>query len=137
MTFSFKINVQIIVKKLKKLRFSDKYQGFLMKIGGILFKKYNNDDQKYPGLCNYSGRAVTRLTAYRAIEVGIFDWHFWWVCEQSSYNCRGFLLARITIHSGMLCASKGREPFRNFDWHFWCVCEQSTMVSSWNFLRNW
>ena len=41
-----------------------------MKIGGIQSEKYDKDEQNYAGLCNYSSRAVTRLTVYRAIEVG-------------------------------------------------------------------
>ena len=40
-----------------------------MKIGGIFAKKYNKEQQKYAGLCNYSRRRETRLTVYPAIEV--------------------------------------------------------------------
>ena len=40
-----------------------------MKIGGMLSKKYDKDNENYAGLRNYSCRAETRLTVYRAIEV--------------------------------------------------------------------
>ena len=43
-----------------------------MKIGGILPKKYDKDDENYAGLRNYSCCAETRLTVYRAMEVVIF-----------------------------------------------------------------
>ena len=45
------------------------YHYFSMRIGVILSKNCNKDDQNYAGLRNYSCRAETRLTVYRAIEV--------------------------------------------------------------------
>ena len=45
-----------------------------MKLERILSKNYSKDEYDYAGLCNYSCRAVTGLTVYRAIEWDAIAW---------------------------------------------------------------